>query len=84
MFAQGGFWLSAGTTLGAMAIRILVDGSEASGATRNFYPAVKSTPHFVETCWASHMAAAEHNVVLQYSAAQAFVIYNRNLVTLWG
>ena len=76
--------MSAGTTLGAMAIRILVDGSEAPGATRNFYPAVKSTPHFAGTCWASHMAAAPHNIVLQYSSAVAFTIYDRNIVTLWG
>jgi len=67
-----------------MAIRLLVDAGEAPGATRNFYPAIKSTPHFVGTCWASHMAAAEHNIVFQYSSAVAFIIYDRNIVTLWG
>jgi len=84
LYIGGGFWFSTGTTLGELDIRFLIDAAEASGATRRLYPATKSQPHFIDGYYASHVAAASHLVTLQYSAAQAFTIYDRQLTTEWG
>lgn len=84
LYVGGGFWFSAGTTLGQIDTRLLIDGAEASGATRRLYPAAKSQPYFIDGYYASHVAAASHLVTLQYSAAQAFTIYDRQLTTEWG